>query len=173
MLAIAVGASVRPAPRMRSTLSMKPIVSCKRPVNPNSSGRPRRAARVRRLLAARRAGLRFGVTTRKPVPPFGSSASVPWTTLISVHRTFTFSRPPKSGRPRAWIAAGSCGQKHSKLSPGYGLSAAVHESGCGPSRYIARPHYLGRSPGIAEIDRPPPGAEDDAGDPQPTNAMPP
>ena len=49
MLAIAVGASVRPAPRMRSTLSMKPIVSYTRPVNPNSSGRPRRAAKGQQI----------------------------------------------------------------------------------------------------------------------------
>jgi len=27
----------------------------------------------------------------------------------------------KSGQPRAWIAAGSCTQKHNKRSPGYGL----------------------------------------------------
>src|SRR6516164_5352708 len=96
MRAIAVGASERPALRMRSTRSMKLIVSYTRLVSPNSSGHPRQAARVKRLLTARSAGLRFGVTTRKPVPPFGSFASVPWTTLISVHRTFTFSRPPSS-----------------------------------------------------------------------------
>ena len=39
------------------------------------------------------------------------------------------------------------------------------KSGHGPSRQIARQHYLGRKPGIAEIDGPPSGAENDARDP--------
>jgi hypothetical protein len=38
----------------------------------------------------------------------------------------------------------------------------------GSSRHIASPHYLGRKRGIAEIDRPPSGAEDDARDPNAT-----
>ena len=36
-----------------------------------------------------------------------------------------------------------------------------------PSRQIARPHCLGRKRGIAEIDGPPSGAEEDARDPKP------
>jgi hypothetical protein len=41
-------------------------------------------------------GSRCGATTRKPVPPFGSSALAPWTIPIFVRRTFTFSPPPSS-----------------------------------------------------------------------------
>ena len=40
-----------------------------------------------------------------------------------------------------------------------------------PSRQIARPHCLGRKRGIAEIDRPPSGAKDDARDLQPTSPL--
>ena len=100
MLATAVGASVRPAPRMRSTLSMKPIVWYTRPLNPNSSGRPRRAARVRRLLAARRARLRFGVTTRKPVPPFAGSCGQKHSKLNPSYRLFAAAHESASDAGR-------------------------------------------------------------------------
>jgi len=40
---------------------------------PSASGKGQKIARCPTCP------MRFGVTTRKPVPPFGSSASVPWT----------------------------------------------------------------------------------------------
>ena len=87
--------------------------------------------------------LRFGSTTREPVPPFGSSVPAPWTTLTSAHRTFMFSKQPGvtllpgakavpecydvdevwSAAP--WNAAAKCGEKHGRRSSRYGLFVAV------------------------------------------------
>jgi len=52
-------------------------------VTPSASGKGQRIARCPTCA-----------TTRKRVPPSGSSASAPWTILISVRRTSTFSLPP-------------------------------------------------------------------------------
>ena len=72
--------------RMRSTRSMRPIGSCTPPASRKSCARRRRAGRARWLPAARLAGSRFEATTRKPVPPSGSSASARWTIPMPVRR---------------------------------------------------------------------------------------
>ena len=58
-------------------------------VTPSASGKGQKIARCPTCRVA-------VWTTRKPVPPSGSSVLALWITLISVRQTSTFSSPPSS-----------------------------------------------------------------------------
>src|SRR6266567_9579897 len=57
-------------------------------LTPSASGKGQKIARCPTCRVA------IWSNYRKPVPPSASSASARWTTLMSVRRTSTFSRPP-------------------------------------------------------------------------------